>query len=497
MTASPPLWSSFLSRLEDFLTLEQLRHSLDSVLLAVSGGVDSVVLMESFAALMHRMPIERMAVCYVDHGLRPEQTPQESAWVEARAHHLGLPFFSCKVDLQKKKGSIQDAARQARRAALESLAKQHTFSFIATGHHADDQAETILLRILRGTSPTGLMGILPLQGQWLHPLLPFSRKEIEEVALVLGLSWIEDPSNQTEKYTRNRLRLGLLPQLAENYNPNLAQHLCHLGQQVREDEAFFEEQLALHFREPLILQRDKVTSLDIPTWKQLPKALRWRCLRKVIRQLGRGDIERHHLKRLEDLAWTEDGEKKASLPQKIHVLKRYQKMIFGTHPIQDEVLSDFTCTIQGKGTYETPLGQLVVNVVSEEWELESPQGLFFEAFWESEVHTGSFSAILRNRRPGDRLHKAFGRQRFKKWCIDRKIPQSLRSHIPLFELDGLICWVVGFERLLPLTTEKPHRGWSLRFYPTHPCFEEVLPLSLQDTYGDLGSAQKKKHTKNS
>lgn len=232
-------WKKFLQILSHVMETKRLVRPQDRVLAAVSGGLDSVAMFKGLAALREPLQLSDLVVVYVDHGLRPTETPAEAQWVENLATQHSCSFHLCKLTIPQQGGSVQTEARLLRRAQLEALARRMGCSWIATGHHADDQAETLMQRWLRGTGPRGLSGIWPQQGMWIHPLLPFSRATLQRVAEEQQWTWLEDPSNATPCYHRNRLRLELIPQLEREYNPQLRTHLCRIAEWMQIDEQYF------------------------------------------------------------------------------------------------------------------------------------------------------------------------------------------------------------------------------------------------------------------
>jgi tRNA(Ile)-lysidine synthase len=204
----------------------------DRVIVAVSGGPDSMALLHVLWEARERLGLE-LVVAGVDHGLRPAAA-EELALVRSRAEALGLPFSRLAVDVAggKRGPSWQDAARRARLAALEALAVKQGAQRIALGHQADDQAETVLFRIVRGTGLGGLAGIPYRRGPFVRPLLDVRRAEILRYLRRRSIPFVEDPSNADPRYARARIRHRLLPLLAEE-NPRIGEALVALAAAAR------------------------------------------------------------------------------------------------------------------------------------------------------------------------------------------------------------------------------------------------------------------------
>jgi len=204
----------------------------DRVLVAVSGGPDSMSLLHALWEARDRLGIA-LEVATIDHGLRPEAAA-EIALVRARADALELPFVSVAVDVRRERGraSLQDAARRARLGALAALATERGAARVALGHNADDQAETVLFRIVRGTGLRGLGGIPYRRDPFVRPLLDVRRAEIERYLARRSIPFVRDPSNADPHYARARIRHQILPLLAGE-NPRVAQALINLARAAR------------------------------------------------------------------------------------------------------------------------------------------------------------------------------------------------------------------------------------------------------------------------
>jgi len=278
-----------------------------TVLAAVSGGLDSTVLADALATLRARGRYT-LVIAHVHHGLRGEEADADQAAVAALALQLGAPFAAEQVapralregTSSRARPTLQEAARTLRYAALERIADQLGAQRIATAHHADDQAETVMLRLLRGTGPDGLGGIPERSpdGRIVRPFLRLSRAELEGYARARDLRWREDSSNESPDYARNRLR-GWLPGLAREFNPRWLRAIADLAEAQRRDtewmRASVEEQARARFsREGSWLR------IDVKGWGELPEALSRRLGREALTRAGCArHIERVHLERIE------------------------------------------------------------------------------------------------------------------------------------------------------------------------------------------------------
>lgn len=277
------------------------------LLVAVSGGRDSVVLLDA----LHRLAPEHdlaLVVGHVDHGLRGDASTADHEFVASLARQAGLPFASRRVDPEaarrdlhsRARPTLEEAARSLRRAALLAMADEAGAAAIATAHHLGDQAETVLLRLLRGTGPDGLAAMAPLDrsGRWLRPLLDVPPEALAAAATARGLRWREDASNVDRRFARNRLRHDWIPGLAEAFNPQLLRNLADLAEAQRTDLEWIEGRVAEAAKERIEVEPRGVR-LAIDGWKDVPEALARRLVRTALQRAGLGrDVSRRHLERM-------------------------------------------------------------------------------------------------------------------------------------------------------------------------------------------------------
>jgi len=277
-----------------------------TVLAAVSGGLDSTVLADALAQATRRGGY-RLALAHVHHGLRGADADADQAWAAELAARLRVPFRAVRVDpaacraagTGRARPTLQEAARSLRYEALAEMAAALGAGRIATAHHADDQAETVLLRLLRGTGPDGLGGIPERSpdGRIVRPLLRLARADLEAYARARGLAWRDDASNASPRYTRNRLRRWL-PGLARAFNPRLLRAIADLAEAQRRDSEWIRGEVE---REARLRFRGEGNWLRIDTvgWSGLPQALSRRLAREALVRGGaaRG-VERVHLERM-------------------------------------------------------------------------------------------------------------------------------------------------------------------------------------------------------
>jgi len=261
----------------------------DHVLVACSGGPDSMSLMH----VLHRLRVDfgiTLCAASIDHGLRPDSAAEVDQ-VAAFASTLGMPFYSARIDVPREGVSIQARARELRYQALQEIAAARGASLIAVGHTQDDQAETVLARMLRGAGLRGLGGIEARRSDGVvRPLLDCRRSDVRAYALELALPFIDDPSNHQRSFERARIRHEVLPVLLSE-DPRVVQHLSALGDEAAELNAYLGRQLPE-------LPSSGCRSVDTQTLTALPPPIRIRWLRGWIAQETGLTPSRRHLAEL-------------------------------------------------------------------------------------------------------------------------------------------------------------------------------------------------------
>ena len=326
--------SAFLKRVTDTVKQYDMLHPGDRVLVAVSGGPDSVGLLKSLLEVRKKLGIE-IVVGNLDHGIRGRESKRDSDFVKDLSGKLGLVFAYKKINLTSKskdKRSLEERAREKRYAFLKNAAKKSKCNVIATGHTLDDQAETVLMRIVTGTSPSSLSGIYPArQEEDIKIIRPFIRTPKKDILGYLGAARqknVEDRTNADTKIKRNKLRLEVLPYL-EKVNPQIRRSLANLADAFREDfsHAASEEEKALAAR----IKKEKGTvSVKIAEFMLQPKMLRKAIFKEAVKRIG-GNIKkltyRHWIDMDYFLRASQKG-KSLDLPGGVRVTKYAHDLVF-------------------------------------------------------------------------------------------------------------------------------------------------------------------------
>ncbi len=264
----------------------------EKIFVACSGGPDSVALLDLFVSLRKKYRL-KLGILFFDHGLR-KASIKEQRFVKKLAKKYRVPFYAGKAQTKKiavnEKFSLEEAARKARYAFFEKIAKQKKIYKIATAHHLNDQAETILMRVIQGTGLRGLCGIREKNRQgkltYIRPLLPFTKKEILDYLKSKRLSFCQDQSNQSSKFFRNRLRLELLPELEKKYNPRILHSLSRIAEIASKEEETLSSLEERSWKRCFQKKKGKTVLFRRPFFLQLPPSLQFRLIEKGLKVLN-------------------------------------------------------------------------------------------------------------------------------------------------------------------------------------------------------------------
>lgn len=293
------------TRFKKYISEQDLIREGERVVLAVSGGVDSMVLLDLVCRLAKSWSLD-VAMAHLNYGLRGRDSMRDEDLVRTAAKEHGL-YLEVMHRHPPSGPNVQDAAREIRYDFLKRVATKREAAVIATAHHRDDQAETVLLHLLRGSGLKGLAGISPRatlgQTRLIRPLLRFSRAEIESYAKRQGVSFREDATNASTIYTRNAVRHRLIPLLRE-FNPRIEEHLVKMASRLSEDDEALTILTQASFAQVLHGLGDHALYLDRRSYIQLPAALRRRVLRMAFEKVsGRiADLNSDQLFRMDQIS---------------------------------------------------------------------------------------------------------------------------------------------------------------------------------------------------
>ena len=413
------------------------------LLVAVSGGADSMCLLH----LAHASGIA-CGVAHIHYGLRGSDADADARLVESEAIRRCLPFylFTCNEQETAKirASNTQEKAREIRYTWLSYIARLHGYEHIATAHHADDQAETMVHHFLRGSGPAGLSGIAPVRGQLVRPLLRWSRQELRDFATEQALVWREDESNESMRYTRNRIRREVMPVL-EAVLPGAAGRLAGRAALYHEVDAMIGQQLS-GFLRTYLSHEAGVTTLDGADLAQYPYPrlllAHWLMpLGFTLPQVEQVLLLRDPGTRVDAAGYSIWRDREAWCLTVRHA---------GEKPAEEWISEEARCVA-------FPIRSRIV--AREEWTLDtSPSTAQFDA------DQLSFPVCVRSWREGDRIQPMGmeGSQPVSDLLIQRKVPAFLKAAVVVLEQEGKILWVAGYRRsgIAPITAET-RRVWEV------------------------------------
>ena len=449
--------AGFVQRTHRFITQHQMIQPQETVLVGVSGGVDSLALLYALYALRHQLDCQ-LHVAHLDHGFR-EDSAADAVYVAEQADQLDIPISSTRIDvpqlMRAKKLSAEVAARRARYQFYECISEQAGAAKIALGHHRGDQAETVLMNLLRGAGASGLKGMPPVrEGKFIRPLLAFSRKEIEAFVTQLGLAPRRDATNYQLNYLRNRIRLELIPVLEQSYNSNLQNTLNQTAELLRVESDYLEALAHDAFQACRVKSCTPDTVvLDRCLFQEYHLALRRRILRLAVAEVF-GEVRDHYFNHFESMLNLIDREapnRALHLPNGGEFRREYnhiliQKSTNSCAPFEYEVV------VPGHTTLPLLDAEIIATVVDHPMNHiaadKFPDGKFHAVF---DLDRLQLPLTLRQRRDGDRF-QPFGMQGTKKvkdLLIDAKIPRQERGQVPVLMNGDKIIWVVGYRMSEP------------------------------------------------
>ncbi len=311
----------------------------DSILLAVSGGPDSMAM----ATVLIRMQTGhhlRLGIAHLNHCLRQEASDLDQQFVEEFARKHKLPFFTKNTDVHalaaREKKSLEDAGRTARMDFLETIARKHRFNKIALGHHKNDNAEQVLINLIRGSGSTGLSGIPPCRGSMIiRPLIQVFKSEIRAFLSARGQVFREDDSNLDTAFLRNKVRHRLIPMLEADFNPDVAQTLNRLSDVFRQEDEWIRNQAASTFKNLVVESGPGRLLLALPGFNNLHPAMKRRVARHAVQSV-KNDLNRISLKHIDDildLAQNAIKDKSLDLPDRIRVFITRAGICFKKEPV--------------------------------------------------------------------------------------------------------------------------------------------------------------------
>lgn len=431
------------------------------VLCAVSGGADSVCLLHWLYGLRTQWGFTLTAAHY-NHNLRGEESRRDEEFVRSFVEtccpdvELIVGFGDVSGQAARNKAGIEETAREMRYAFLQETANRVGAEVIATAHNAEDNAETVLLHLLRGSGLRGMTGIPPRRGNIVRPLLTTRRADIEAYLQMYGLPHVEDSSNTDERFARNRVRRQLLP-LLEDMQPQFVEHMGRTARLLAEDEEYLttQAQRALSGLHPI----PGGLSVDAAAVADQPDALAVRMVRLLLDKLtgDGGKCACAHLNAVVGLCRRDDPSARVCLPGGILARRIYEKLEL----VCGEPSQELTCVqLPLPGELALPLGTVTARRMTYEGNRQEPNSFYLAC---AKVEDG---LSVRPRRTGDRLSRPGRPERtLKKILVDEKVPRHQRESVPILDCAGRVAAVAGFGPDAAFVPNPGQECWHITYIP--------------------------------
>ncbi|MFO7667873.1 MAG: tRNA lysidine(34) synthetase TilS [Desulfobacterales bacterium] len=458
--------NSLIQKTKETVAEYNMLQERDSVLIGVSGGADSVALVHVMEEIAPIFSV-KLGIAHLNHSLRGNESDTDAGFVVSLSEKLNLPCYTAKEDIiayKKKHGlSIEEAGRRVRYSFFENIAQMEGFNKIALGHTSDDNAELILMYLIRGSGPLGISGIPPVRGVYdsklliIRPFIKTARFDIIKYISSNGLSHVVDKSNMDMKYLRNKIRNDLIPELKQNYNPKIVDTINRLASIMRSEDEWIENELEPVLKKCTMFEEINRIVLSISGINTLHPAVKRRIARSAIRKV-KGDSRRlgySHIELLMAQLIYDSDSWSLDLPDRIRITRAGKKLIVSKEEKNLRHLSS------KRSVYNEAFFEHVINkpglIVDEKEGFSisfseitdmNLQDIYHAvpgtAFFDMEKI--DFPLIIRNYLPGDRFTPLGmkGSQKIAKYLMNNKVPREKRIKSPVVISNGKIIWLAGF-----------------------------------------------------
>ncbi|MGB3210137.1 MAG: tRNA lysidine(34) synthetase TilS [Desulforhopalus sp.] len=469
---------ALLEKVASVIESHNLMSDKDRVVVAVSGGADSLALLHILKRLDH--PLLDLIAVYIDHGLRPQETPTEITNIKESCRSLDIPFITRAVDVQhlvaKGGHSPEDAARTLRYNALEKIRQESGAQLIAVGHTADDQVEEFFIRLIRGSGIKGLSGMKLKRDALVRPLLFLKKQQLADFLSDQGINWCLDSSNLDRQFLRNRIRLDLLPLLEEKFNPSLRKNILQCMDVLAEEDQFLDKEMIEAYAQcieiyDVFTNNEEQLQLSIKNEKFLENhpAIRRRIIEKSCWQVGiRPTYEM--ICRLIDYIEIGRNGSELHLGDGVRAEKLRHNLLLsrplpeglprGSSPSAPTV----NLSIPGPGIYPVPGTHKVL--VLRQLSRDAKTDTFSEELLVDPLKL-TFPLQLRSFLPGEKFYPygSPGKKKISRYFNDQKVPSKERSAWPILLCGNKVVALVGLQidhdfRITPHTNKILSIGWQ-------------------------------------
>lgn len=450
-----------------YIRKNRLIQEGDNIVVGLSGGADSVSLFYILREYKKMVQFNLYAV-HINHNIRGEEALRDEKYVEKICEEENVPLFifSCDVTgiAKKNRLSVEEAGRIIRYEKFREVLAEHGGGKIAVAHHMNDQAETIMFNMIRGSGIKGIGGMNPVNGDIIRPLLCVKRAEIEEYLSSIGREYCTDSTNLHDDYMRNRLRLKLIPYIEENINANFVENINEMAQILRETDDFMTDCTDKIYGDSLIEKEDKKVILDTNILSTVHPAIVKRVIRKSFLEAGMGlkDVTKIHTEDVAALITKTTG-KSVMLPLGYKAVNEYERLIIAKESIKEKTVigkvvpididlagvNASTMLTEDKMPdkaiiYNEPYTQTVIKIWLEEWNNNQKiSSNDYTKMFDYDRISGNLQ--IRARQSGDYLiiDKSGKKKTLKAYYIDEKIPRDKRDTTLVIAEDNSVLWVLG------------------------------------------------------
>lgn len=437
--------TSFKNKVLATIRKHKMFEKGDKVLVAVSGGADSLSLLDVLVGLGGVFDLD-FHLFHLDHSLRKDSF-KDALFVRRLASKYNLPATVLKYDVlgyvRQNKLSVEEGARHIRYRFLEKVAEEVGADKVALGHTASDQIETFLMRLIKGAGLEGLSAISPVRGKYVRPLIEAERDEVEKYCKKKKLTWKEDLSNLDEAFLRNKIRHQLVP-LLEKYNPNFKKAILRAVNTVSSDQLFLQEETQKRL-DKLAKFEDDLVKIPTAKLRKLPLSLQRRVLRQVIKEV-KGNLKSVEFKHIEEVLQYLAGKRPKlglDVSKEISIFSEYQDVVISKKKKNSEKVGEIVLEAPGV-TFLPHLGFKVKARFREAKDLKVSKANKL-AYLDLEKLT--LPLYIRNFRPGDRFRPLGlgGTKKLQDFLVDEKIPARLREKVAVVTSGNEICWLVNLR----------------------------------------------------
>ncbi len=461
-----PVKNKILSIVEDTIKAHRMFEPKDSVLIGVSGGSDSVALLHVLLELATKLSLT-LGIAHLNHGIRHEDSDRDAEFVESLAIKLDLPCYIKKEDVIKYKSihklSMEEAARRVRYNFFNSIAEKEMFNKIALGHQGDDNAELVLMYMLRGSGPLGISGIPPVRrniGRYpaiVRPLIRLKKYEIMNYLTASRLKYVTDRSNEDTKFLRNKVRHELIPILKQSYNKRITETLNRLASIMRSEEELIENIINPFYKDIVLNAKENCITLSVPELVQTGMGLKRRIIRRAIEKI-KGDLRRitfSHIGFVIKLVEIGPAYGHLDLPDRIKIVRKGDILRIssgkkGGAENAEKLLFEHIVSQPGLKPEILHIKETGSQLIFSQTDIENITDIYNAgqrvAFFDMDFL--SFPLFVRNFRPGDRFTPfgMGGSQKVKKYFINNKIDRTQRLKCPILISRDKIIWVAGHRQ---------------------------------------------------